>query len=139
MSHLTEIYTAKCRIRLLEPNLVENFVLDYSYIEVEDIMEAKRINQDLANGQPYVALLTFGKMTEVSQKAREQIASKEHKQNVAAKAILVDNIGHRLLGNFYLSVNKPYIRTKLFTDRGAALKWLRLELKKELNSIGQTN
>jgi hypothetical protein len=136
MSHISEISTAKCRIRLIEPNLIENFVLDHSYIQVDDILEAKRINQELANDQPFVALLTFGKMTEVSQKAREQIANKEHRQNVEAKAILVDNIGHRLLGNFYLYVNKPHIRTKLFTDRQVALKWLRLELKKELNPIG---
>lgn len=130
MSDHTEIFTAKCRITLLEPNLLENFVLDYSYIELADLLEAKSINQQLTKGEPYAAILTFGKMTEVSTEARERIASKEHKQNVVAKAILVDNIGHRLLGNFYLTVNKPYIRTRLFTDREAALNWLRHELKK---------
>jgi hypothetical protein len=133
MSDHTEIFTAKCRITLLEPNLLENFVLDYSSIELADLLEAKIINQQLTKGEPYAAILTFGKMTEVSAEARERIASKEHKQNVVAKAILVDNIGHRLLGNFYLAVNKPHIRTRLFTDREMALDWLRSELKKNEN------
>lgn len=125
----TEIFTSKCRITLLEPNLLENFVLDYAVIELEDLLEAKKINQALTNGEPYVAILTFGEMTEVTKEAREQIASFEHKQNTIAKAILVNNIGNRLLGNFYLSVNKPFIKTRLFTTRESALEWLRHELK----------
>ncbi|MES2799916.1 MAG: hypothetical protein V4638_07855 [Bacteroidota bacterium] len=122
------ITTTKCRITLLEPNLLENFVLDYCVIEVEDLLEAKKINQEITKGQPYAAILTFGKMTEVTKEAREQIASLQHKQNVVAKAILVNNIGHRLLGNFYLTVNKPFIKTRIFSNREMALKWLRSQL-----------
>lgn len=130
MNTPTEIFTAKCRITLLEANLLENFVLNYSVIELADLLEAKKINQELTKGEPYAAILTFGEMTEVTKEAREQIASLEHKQNVVAKAILVNNIGHRLLGNFYLTVNKPFIKTRLFTVREAALSWLRQELQK---------
>jgi hypothetical protein len=129
MTQNTEVFTSKCRITLLEPNLLENFVLDYAVIELEDLLEAKKINQELTKGEPYVAILTFGEMTEVTKAAREQIASFEHKQNTIAKAILVNNIGNRLLGNFYLSVNKPFIKTRLFTTRETALEWLRQELK----------
>jgi hypothetical protein len=125
----TEVFTSKCRITLLEPNLLENFVLDYAVIELEDLLEAKKINQELTKGEPYVAILTFGAMTEVTKAAREQIASFEHKQNTIAKAILVNDIGNRLLGNFYLAVNKPFIKTRLFTSRESALEWLRHELK----------
>jgi hypothetical protein len=129
MTQNTEVFTSKCRITLLEPNLLENFVLDYAVIELEDLLEAKKINQELTKGEPYVAILTFGEMTEVTKAAREQIASFEHKQNTIAKAILVNDIGNRLLGNFYLSVNKPFIKTRLFTSRESALEWLRHELK----------
>jgi hypothetical protein len=129
MIQSTEVFTSKCRITLLEPNLLENFVLDYAVIELADLLEAKKINQELTKGEPYVAILTFGEMTEVTKEAREQIASHQHKQNTIAKAILVNNIGNRLLGNFYLSVNKPFIKTRLFTTRETALEWLRQELK----------
>lgn len=128
MTNQIEIFTAKCRITLLEPNLLENYVVDYAVIELDDLLEAKKINQELTKGEPYAAILTFGEMTEVTKEAREQIASFEHKQNTVAKAILVNNIGNRLLGNFYLSVNKPHIKTRLFTNRESALNWLRSEL-----------
>lgn len=130
MSNQIEIFTSKCRITLLEPNLLENFVLDYAVIELEDLLEVKKINQELTKGEPYAAILTFGDMTEVTKKAREQIASIEHKQNTVAKAILVNNIGDRLLGNFYLAVNKPIIKTRLFINRETSLNWLRQELQK---------
>lgn len=132
MNNHAEILIPKCRVRLLDANLLENHILDNSTIEVEDVMEIKAINMQLTNGKPYAAILSFGFMTEVTQKSRELLASKDFQQNTIAKALLVNNFGHRLLGNFYLTVNKPHIRTRLFTDRELALNWLRSELSKAL-------
>jgi hypothetical protein len=129
MSNQKEIFTSKCRVTLLEPNILENKILDNCIIEVEDVLEIKEINKHLTAGSHYAALLCFGTMTEVTQEARELMASKEFQQKAVAKALLVNNVGHRLLGNFYLAVNKPHTKTKLFTVREIALNWLRQELK----------
>jgi hypothetical protein len=130
MNHHKEIFTSKCRATLLEPGLLENKILDGHILEPDDVHELKKVNIDLTNDDNYAILVIFGHLSEVSQGARELIASKEFQRKTVAKALLVTNIGHRLLGNFYLSVNKPAIKTKLFTDRQSAIEWLRAELNK---------
>ncbi len=133
-----EIFTSKCRAVLLEPGLLENKVLDGYTLEADDVLELKKVNVELTNDDNYAVLVIFGHLTEVSQGARELIASKEFQRKTVAKALLVTNIGHRLLGNFYLSVNKPSIKTRLFTDRNSAIDWLRTELNKVDSKASET-
>jgi len=44
---------------------------------------------------------------------------------VSAVALLVDTPLTRMLGNFFLSVNKPSYPIRLFDDEASALAWLR--------------
>ena len=44
---------------------------------------------------------------------------------VSAVALVVDTPLLRILGNFYLSVNKPKAPTRLFGDEASAVAWLR--------------
>ena len=120
--------TDKCRVSLIEPHVIENVVLEGCTMEVEDVLELKTLNKSIAEGKPYAIVVSFEHLADVSKKAKELIASKEFAEYTVAKALLVDNIGHRLIGNFYLAINKPYIKTKVFTDRTAAIEWLRLEI-----------
>jgi len=113
---------------VLEPGLIENFVKPGMNMEAKDAWEMKKINQDLSEGKEYVVLVSSGHLASVSKAAREVIASKEFVGNTLAKALLVESLGHRITGNFYLSVNKPFLKTRIFTDREEALKWLRLQL-----------
>jgi hypothetical protein len=130
MTNHEEIFTSKCRVRLLEPNLLENKILDGFTMDVGDVEELKKVNIAMTEDGHYAILVIFGHLSEVTKGARELIASKEFQRNTIAKALLVDNIGHRLVGNFYLAVNRPHIKTRLFTDRELAIKWLKEELLK---------
>jgi len=120
--------TDKYRVSLIEPHVIENVVLEGCTMEVEDVLELKTLNKSIAEGKPYAIVVSFEHLADFSKKAKELIASKEFAEYTVAKALLVDNIGHRLIGNFYLAINKPYIKTKVFTDRTAAIEWLRLEI-----------
>ena len=54
-----------------------------------------------------------------------EIAAKGFNNSLLGKALLVSNLGHRMVGNFYLRVKKPAINTRIFDDREMALEWLR--------------
>lgn len=97
-------------------------------MEVEDVLELKKLNKSIAEGKPYAIVVRFEHLADVSKKAKELIASKEFAEFTMAKALLVDNIGHRLVGNFYLTINKPFMKTKVFTDKTAAIEWLKSEI-----------
>lgn len=117
--------------KLIEPGIIENTIMPGVHIEVNDIQEIKSNNLGISKGRRYVVLVTSGFLSSISKEARELTASKEFVINTLAKAILVENPGHQLIGNFYLNINKPSIKTKLFTDRAKAIRWLRVILNKK--------
>lgn len=125
-THLVE--TDKYTIRELEPGLLETVIKNNATIESRDAWEIKKYNLKISNNKPYVVLVTSGHLSSVSRGAREVVASKEYVGNTIAKALLVESLGHRIVGNFYLAVNKPFIKTRMFTEREEALAWLRKEL-----------
>jgi hypothetical protein len=130
MTELTDktIELDKFTATVLEPGLIENHIKPGMNMEPRDAWELKKINRDLSEGRDYVVLITSGHLSSVSKDAREVVASKEFAGHTIAKAILVESLGHRIVGNFYLSVNKPFIRTRIFTDRNDALRWLKGQL-----------
>jgi hypothetical protein len=128
MSSENIFFTDKCSVCLIEPHIIENIVKEGFTMEIKDIQELKALNKTLSGGLPYAVLVSFEHLADVSKEGKELIASKEFAENTVAKALLVDNIGHRLIGNFYMTINKPHIKTKVFTNRELALDWLRQEL-----------
>ncbi len=56
---------------------------------------------------------------------REYWALKDSCPYASAEAYITSSIGHKLIGNFYLKLNKPGRPTRLFTNKNEAIKWLR--------------
>ena len=120
-----EIHTKKIRIRFLEEGIVENYFKGGDLMEVDDFIELKKVNLNLFANKPYTVLVEAEELTSFSKESREYVASKEYVGLTIAKALYIKSLGQRIVGNFYLHVNKPHIKTKLFTDRTKAIDWLR--------------
>jgi hypothetical protein len=112
----------------LERGLIENQIKNDVVLDEKDVRNLKEANTDLANGKPYAVLVEFEEMVNVTREARELTASKDFLGKTIAEALLIHSLGHKIIGNFYLSVSKPHIRTKIFTDRTEALEWLRAQI-----------
>ena len=125
-----EIKTQCATIRLLTPDIIENIIHDHATLEKENVLEIKAVNKQLSLGQPYAVLVDGGTYTTISKEARELSASKEFAQKTIAKALLVRNLGQRIVGQFYIKVNKPHIKTKIFSDREKAIEWLNRQINK---------
>jgi hypothetical protein len=54
----------------------------------------------------------------------EYLKSKDAMRYISAGAFLMDNYLHKLMGNLFLTIDKPPVPAKLFTDKEAALQWL---------------
>lgn len=113
---------------MIEPGLIENYIKPGVNIDVSDAWEIKKSNLELTNGNSYAVLVVSGHLSSITKGAREVVASRQFVGKTIAKALLVDSLGHRIVGNFYLTVNKPLITTRVFTDREVALHWLRSQI-----------
>lgn len=115
--------------------ILENRIIESVEVDVKDVYQAKEDNIALTNGKPYCILVNSGKYTTITKEALELSASPDFKQNTIAKALLIQELPHRIVGNFYMRFKKPAIKTKIFTDRDKALKWLDDELKKSSKAV----
>ena len=119
-----EIKTKNVTILLISAGIIENIIHNHASIEKEDVLEIKHVNKQLSGGLPYVVLIDSGTYTDITKEARELLASKEFGEKTIAKALFVRSLGHRIVAQFYIKINKPYINTKIFADREKAIEWL---------------
>lgn len=112
-------------IIVLEPGIVEVIIKESVHVEATDVRRIKEINRSFMKDARYCVLVTSHFLSAISREARELSASAEFNKETIAKALMTNSTGHRLVGNFYLTVNKPHIKTKLFSERLKAIDWLR--------------
>lgn len=85
---------------------------------------------ELAAGIPRVLLLDMrAHSTSATRECREYYAGAEAQQVNLAVAMLVRSNVSRILGNFFLGVNKTRFPFRMFTDLHEAIAWLRAAIK----------
>jgi hypothetical protein len=79
--------------------------------------------QELAQGKLYPPLVYVKHLKVVSVDARKYFA----KQGAAhlRGAVIVDSGFSRILGNMFSMINKPLTPMRMFTDKDAAIKWIK--------------
>jgi len=121
----------KLNISLLEDGIVHNYIKFGEMIEAQDVHNIRDCNLNLVNFKPYGVLVESDELTSFSKEARDLAASKEIDCRSAAKALLIKSLGQRIIANFYLKFNKPFIPTRVFENKSEACDWLREEVEKE--------
>jgi hypothetical protein len=84
----------------------------------------------LTGGRACPILVDTRRIRSISNEAREHFAMRGRMAHVNSIALLISSPVSRIIGNFYISLNRPSVPTRLFTDEEAALNWLRSHLNK---------
>ncbi|HXC05914.1 MAG TPA: hypothetical protein VNZ86_14225 [Bacteroidia bacterium] len=91
---------------------------------VADIKEVVIAVGKVSKGLRYPLLIIAGKDATLDTEAMTYMAKGDTDPYSVAEAYLISSISQKLLGNFYLSFNKPVKPTRIFTDKAEAEKWL---------------
>ncbi len=108
--------------------IIENVIKEGVVLEVHDVLSIKDINLKIAENKNYALLVDAKEGSTITDEARKLLASKELADFNIAKAIIIYTQKQKFLGNIYLSVNKPHVKTRLFTDRAKAIEWLKTKI-----------
>ncbi len=95
---------------------------DFSLSDAKELLEDLKI---ICTEKPYPILKIPGKYSSIDNDARKFISSAEGMQFSAAEALVTSYLPHRIIGNFYMSVNKPVKPTAFFEDEENAVNWLK--------------
>lgn len=88
------------------------------------IEELNNALERLVGKNRHPMLILVGKHSSISKDGREFAATEESTRFSLAEAYVIRNVAQRIVGNFYIRMDKPPVPTRLFTDPALAEKWL---------------
>jgi hypothetical protein len=118
------IETRTAYIRLGEDGIIRaaNRILD---VTVEDMKQFAEDLIKLSGGKKLLIFIDMRKIRSITRDARLFASNAGAIQVVRAVALLIDSPISRVIGNFFLGINKPPYPTRLFTSEVEALSWLK--------------
>lgn len=92
------------------------------------IVEAKE-NSHAVNsyfeGEKFPLIVDSRGIKSITRDARNQFSTKGRETHVTSFAIIIDSPLSRVIGNFFMGINKPAIPSRLFENESDAIQWLK--------------
>ena len=114
-----------------EVRLYDNGILHQTYEEGAELIIEDSTGELEIYANEYCSeikrpiLVDINNIKTVSKESRDIYSSEETAKYLSAAALLIGNPVSRILGNFYLGINKTVVPLKMFTSAGEAFKWLK--------------
>ena len=89
----------------------------------EDVDAQERLRDSIGRAKTRV-LIDMSQVTEIRKEARDYFANERTASVQRATALLITSPVGRVIGNFFMGLNKPVSPTRLFTDPQKAIQWL---------------
>jgi hypothetical protein len=109
----------------MEDNVLVMVYKKDSVIGIDAAKEIAAFCRNFTKGIPYPVLSYIKFVKAISKEARDFFASKEGCEGLTKGALMVDSGFSKIMGNLFLTVHKPIIPGKIFTDRKEAMEWLK--------------
>jgi hypothetical protein len=99
-------------------------ILPGAEIELADAIQNHSATKMLTNNDNYLVLVDGRVNLSVSREARNYASQEKADEGRIAEAFIITSTANKLIGNFYMNVNKPSIPTKIFSSEDKAIEWL---------------
>lgn len=92
---------------------------------LSDAEEALRLIREIGGGQKSCLLMDISRLKSMSREARTYFSAPDRTEDLLAVALIINSPLSRVIGNFFLGLNKAAIPVRLFTEEKQAVDWLR--------------
>jgi hypothetical protein len=121
---LKKIELEYARIQLLPNKIVRVEMFDDVIIGLKECRGINRAIGELSEGKEAPVLMVPGHHTHFLPESRDFSASPEGQMFTMGDALVVSNLGQRILMQFYLKFNRPPKPSKAFDTEDHAIEWL---------------
>lgn len=94
-------------------------------IVLKDALENSVSIKEISGDTIYPLLVNLKEINSISKEARDHFSMQDRTPGVSAVAMLIRSPVSRVIGNFFLGINKSAVPTKLFTVESEAVTWLK--------------
>jgi hypothetical protein len=124
-SYTKELFTNTIRLRLLSNGIIHYTYLPDVEVDAEEHLQNHKALLELVDTtKKYPAILDGDDFAIVTPEGRKLVRELEPLIPVSARAMVIKQLGQRMLANFYIKYHKPIIPTKIFNSHQEALKWI---------------
>ena len=93
-------------------------------VTIEDAKANSLVVNAFYINEKFPLLIDARGIKSISREARSFFTTNGRDTNTIAFAILIDSSVSKVVGNFFLGINKPAVPTRLFLNENVALAWL---------------
>lgn len=94
-------------------------------VELEQARENTTAVSSLYHGTKFPLMIDSRGIKSMTKDARNQFSTKGRETYATAFAIVIDSPLSRVIGNFFIGINKPAVPTRLFDNERDAEIWLK--------------
>jgi hypothetical protein len=94
-------------------------------ISLEDSQENTAAIEMFYYGKQFPLIVDARPIKSISKEARDHFSLRNRKSAVNSFAIIIKSPLSRIIGNFFMGLNKPAVPVRLFDNEKDALKWIK--------------
>ena len=115
----------KVKFTVRPDNIMHTECFPNTVMTLEDGIESTTITVEMQNNKPLPLLCDLSNVVKMTRDCRAHFAGAEHAKTFNKCALIVTNPISRIIGNFFLGLNKPLRPTQLLKTIEEGLKWLK--------------
>ena len=119
------VETRTARIWLEDNEILRTVIYPKSELTFEDARDILDRHIELVGDNRVVSLVDIRQIKSVTREARTHATDESVSRFALALALIVDTPVSRVIGNFFLGINRPPYPTRLFTSEREAVNWLK--------------
>jgi hypothetical protein len=90
----------------------------------ESVENSKAVN-GLRSDKKFPLLIDARQIKSISKEARDNFSIRNRDTNITSFAVIIESPLSRIIGNFFMGLNKPSVPAKLFNNEQDAIAWLK--------------
>lgn len=120
-----EVHETRAAYLTVEEGNILHVKIKNVVVTEADAHEIVAFTQETFEGAPHTVFVDLAEIREIEKGAREAFSGKGRDSYAEALAFLVRSSISKVIGNFFIGINKPRVPTRMFSDKAKALEWLR--------------
>jgi hypothetical protein len=112
-------------VELSDDFIVTLRVKENAVVSINSFMEIRKKVDELTNSAIHSTIIEAIGFFTLEQGVRDYVVKGDYLKSVKAIAFVTDKLPHKIMANFFIKINKPKSKSKVFTKREEALKWLK--------------
>ena len=112
-----------------QDGIVRTKVKPHAEVTIKEAIENSIAVNSYFSQKKYPLLIDSRHIKSISKEARDHFSVRDRETGINSFAVLIDSPLSRIIGNFFMGLNKPSVPAKLFTNEQEAIDWLKQYLE----------